>query len=100
MWKIAWLNFTLSKLNNTAPIVYEIPPANNHHKPSELKLLYKGLMAKTMIQPISTYIIVDRVWYLPVKKSLRIIPVSAIPQTTPKIVQPTQPSNVTSAKGV
>ena len=57
-------------------------------------------MAKTITQPINTYIIVEITLYFPVKKSFKIIPVKANPQEMLKITQPIVPFRVTSVKGV
>ena len=87
-------------LYKMAPIVYDIPPAKSQSKPSKGKLLINGLIAKTITQPINTYIIVDIKLYFPVKKSFKIIPVKANPQEIPKITQPVVPFRVMSEKGV
>ena len=57
-------------------------------------------MAKTITQPINTYIIVEIKLYFPVKKNFNVIPVKANPQEVPKITQPIVPFRVTSVKGV
>ena len=77
-----------------------MPPAKSQSKPSQGKLLINGFMAKTITQPINTYIIVEIKLYFPVKKSFKTIPVKANPQEMPKITQPIVPFSVTSVKGV
>ena len=97
---MAWLNFIFLMPYKTAPIVYDIPPAKSQRKPSKGKLFINGFKAKTITQPINTYIIVEIKLYLPVKKSFNIMPVKAKPQEIPNITQPTVPFSVTSVKGV
>ena len=87
-------------LYKIAPVVYAMPPATNQNKPSEDKFSINGLIAKTIIHPINTYIIVEIASYFPVKNNLRIIPVTAIPQVTPKTTQPVNPFSVTRVNGV
>ena len=77
-----------------------MPPATSQNKPSDDRLLINGLIAKIMIQPINTYIRVDKTLYLPVKNNFKATPEIAMPQDTPKIVQPTQPLSVISVNGV
>ena len=83
-----------------APTVYRIPPAPSQYMPSNGKFSIKGLKAKTANHPIKTYIKVEIILNRPVKKSFRIIPTKANPQTTPNKTQPMVPLSVTSAKGV
>ena len=97
---MAWLNFIFLMPYKTAPIVYDIPPAKSQRKPSKGKLFINGFKAKTITQPINTYIIVEIKLYLPVKNIFKIIPVKANPHEVPKITHPMVPFRVTSVKGV
>ena len=63
-------------------------------------LSINGWMAKMINQPINTYMSVDNTLYLPVKNSFKTIPLKAIPQVMPNIVQPVAPFRVTSVNGV
>jgi len=59
-----------------------------------------GFNVKMTIQPINTYMMVERITKRPVKNSFKIMPASARPQIVHNTIQPVVPRIVTKANGV
>ena len=81
-------------------MVYKPPPKKRRTTPDKESEDNNGLRNTTIIHPITTYIMVENVWNLPIKNSFRIIPVKAMIHTNENRVHPIQPCNVIRAKGV